>query len=320
MIWKDIINDSDLWTGLKLQVQKGIIGEYQLESGNNCRFKLYNKKKPVLWGTFGSDYWGVWVLKNNIDWEPNNIPIEPVISATIEESKNEDYDKFWSRFFAKQLCNESRSTLSSGLWSITIGTSSNNEKDIASEFINDVDEAFHDDNPRWIEWDIGRNGSIIPLKNEPNEEHGRVKWFRKLVKEGSCPPVFVWYLSCIQGYIILDGHCRLRAFQLESAPPKFLVLNSVIEEEVKRDPKVQKNILLGLEKRQKNQFKKKLNVDEVNNLLISAFDTRPYYRPITNAKARNDYEQKWISEVREQGLKLNLNSEDIESLIRREEY
>ncbi|SMG46865.1 hypothetical protein SAMN05661096_03317 [Marivirga sericea] len=317
MIWRDIINDSDLWTGLRLEVKQGVSGEYQLESGTNCRFKLHSKKSPILWGTFGSEYWGVWILNNKVDWELNDMPVKPINSSTIEESKNADFYPFWSRFFAKQLSNGSQSILSSLLWTITIGASFENRMDNTLEFINDIDNAFDKENPRWVEWDIGRCGSIVALKNEPNEENGRVKWFRKLVHQESCPPVLVWYLSCIDGYVILDGHSRLKAFQLESVPAKFLVLNSVIEEEIKRDPKVQENILLGLEKRQKNQVKRKMNVEEVNKLLISAFDTRPYCRPITSAKARNGYEEKWTSEVREQGVKLNLNSDIIEDMIKR---
>ena len=317
MIWRDIINDSDLWTGLRLEVKQGVFGEYELESGINCRFKLHNKNNPIFWGTFGSEYWGVWILNNKVDWELEDMPVKPINSATIEESKNTDYYKFWSRFFAKELNNENKSILSSGIWTISIGSSYKNRTDNTLEFIEDIENAFDKENPRWIEWDIGRCGSIVALKNEPNKENGRVKWFRKLVREDSCPPVFVWYLSCIAGYVILDGHARLKAFQLESVPAKFLVLNSIVEQEVKKDPKVQKNILLGLEKRQKNQVKREMNVDEVNKLLISAFDTRPYCRPITNAKARNGYEEKWISELRDQVIKLNLNSDDIEDMIER---
>jgi len=317
MNWIDIINNSYLWSGLRFEINQGISGEYQLESGINCRFKLQSKENPILWGTFGSEYWGVWILNNKIDWKLKDMPVKPINSATVEESKNADYYKFWSRFFAKQLSNESQSILSSGLWTITIGSTFENRMANTSEFINDIENAFDKENPRWIDWDIGRNGSIVALKNEPNKENGRVKWFRKLVREESCPPVLVWYLSCIDGYVILDGHSRLKAFQLESSDVKFLVLNSVIKEEIKRDSKVQKNILLALEKRQNNQVKQKMNVEEVNKLLISAFDTRPYCRPITNAKARNDYEEKWSSEVRIQGVKLNLNTNDIEDMIKR---
>ncbi len=317
MIWRDIINDANLWTGLRFEISQGISGEYQLESGINCRFKLCSKENPILWGTFGSEYWGVWILNNKVDWKLKDMPVKPINSATIEESKNADYYKFWARFFAKQLSNESRSILSSGLWTLTIGSPFKNRMENTSEFINDIDNAFDKENPRWVEWDIGRHGSIVALKNEPHQENSRVKWFRKLVQEESCPPVLVWYLSCIDGYIILDGHARLKAYQQESISANFLVLNAVIEEEIKRDPKIQESILLGIEARQNNPLKQKMSVEQINKLLISAFDTRPYHRRITNAKARNRYEEKWTSEVRKLGVNLKLNSNDIEDMIKR---
>jgi len=319
MIWKDIIDDSELWKGLRLEVNQGVSGEYQLESGLNCRFKLHNKENPILWGTFGSEYWGVWILNNKVDWEPKDIPVKPISSYIVEESKKTDYYRFWSRFFAKQLKDEKPSILSSGLWTITIGSSVENRKDNTSELIYDIENAFDKENPRWIDWGINGAGSILALKNESTEENGRVKWFRKLIREKSCPPILIWYVTCIDGYIILDGHCRLKAFQLESVEPNFLVLNSIVEKEIKRDTKVQKNILIGIEKRQKNQVKQKMNVEEINRLLISAFDTRPYCRPITNAKAKRDYQEKWTKEVRELGLKQNLNSDNIENMIKRVE-
>lgn len=317
MNWRDLINDSDIWTGLRLEISEGASGRYQLESGTNCRFKLSSTKDTILWGTFGEEYWGVWILNNKVEWEPCDMPVKPINSSIIEKSKNEDHFKFWSRFFAKQLYNEGDSTLSSGLWTITIGSSVENRMDNSSEYINDVDNAFDTDNPRWVEWDIGRCGSIVSLKNEPTEGDGRVKWFRKLVREESCPPVLVWFLSCIDGYIILDGHSRLKAFQLEATPATFLVLNSVVEEETKRDPGIQNSILQGIEKRQRNELKRKMNVEEVNKLLISAFDTRPYCRPITNAKAKRDYDKKWTQELREFAAKMNLNAENIEDMIER---
>ncbi|MBD3892180.1 hypothetical protein [Olleya marilimosa] len=317
MYWKDIINDSDLWSGLKFEISKGVSGNYQIESGNNCRFKLISKENTILWGTFGSDYYGVWILNNKIDWDLKEMPINPINSSIIEESKNADYYKYWSRFFARELSNKSKTILSSGLWTITIGSEFKDKLENTSEFINDVDNTFDKENPRWLEWDIGRCGSIVALKNEPIEESGRIKWFRKLAREEFCPPVLVWFLSCIDGYVILDGHSRLKAFQLESIPIKFLVLNSIVEEEIKRDPKVQENVLIGLQKRENNKAKRKMDTEEVNKLLISVFDTRPYCRPITNSKARSGYESKWTSEVREFGEKQKLNSEDIEYMIER---
>lgn len=318
MIWKDSTNDSGLWYRLRIEVNEDISSKYQLESGINCRFKLSDKNRPILWGTFGLEYQGVWVLNNKVDWELRDMPVIPITSSIVEASKNTDYYKFWSRFFAKQLGNENSSVLSSGLWTITIGFSSSKNKVDNALAIYDVDNAFDRDNPRWIDWGLTGAGSIVALKDEPSQDNGRVKWFRKLVREGVCPPVLVWYLNCIDGYIILDGHARLKAFQLESVTANFLVLESVIEKDnILREPRAQKNILLNIEKRQKHPIKSKMRVKDINKLLISAFDTRPYCYSITRAKARSNYEEKWTAEVRELGIKLNLNSINIEDMIKR---
>ncbi len=317
MIWKDIINDTNLWMGLRIEINEAASSTFQLESGINCRFKLYNNEQPILWGTFGSDYWGVWVLINKNNWELDDMPIPPINSSLIEDSKKADYYKFWSRIFAKELGNSKTPSLSNGLWTITIGSSMKNRTENTSELINDIDNAFDNANPRWVEWDIGRCGSLVALKDEPDQESGRIKWFRKLVRENACPPILVWFLGCIDGYVILDGHARLKAFQLEDAAVQFLVLNAVREEEIIRDPKIQESILLGIEKRQNHPVKPKMSVEEVNKLLLSAFDTRPYCRPITNAKARSNYEEKWTAEIREFGTNQNLDSVDIEDMIDR---
>lgn len=320
MNWKDIINDSDKWTGLRVEVDKDSPSKFYLESGANCRFKLYNDKKTVFWGTFGSDYWGVWILNNKTDWDISEMPVIPITSQIVETSKSTDYYKFWSRFFIKQLSGDKCCILRKGLWTLTVGSSCEKRKPNVSEYINDVDNAFDKENPRWVEWDIGRCGSIVALKEEPGEDSGRVKWFRKLVREDSCPPVLVWFLNCIDGYVILDGHSRLKAFQLESVPAKFLVLNQVKETEVKCDPKRQRSVLLAVESRQNHPVKPKMSVEQVNELLISAFDTRPYCSPVTKAKATRDYDEKWTSEVKEFGLKTNLDTENLKDMIDREEY
>ena len=313
MYWKDIINDSDEWIGLRIEVIQDAKSNFILESGANCRFKLNMNEKPILWGTFGCDYWGVWILNNKEHWQLSEMPIMPINSNVVQSSIASEYSKFWSKYFTKQLIENNSSSLSSGIWTITT------ENENTSCRIRDVESVFEKRNPRWIEWDIGRCGSIVALKEEPNDDSGRVKWFRKLVREEICPPVLVWYLSCLDGYILIDGHSRLKAFQMESISPRFLILNSIVEKEKKPDIKIQESILKGIEKRQKHQVKSKMNIDEVNRLLISAFDTRPYCRPITNAKAKRNYEDSWTEEVKGIGEVLNLNTSLINDMIARTE-
>lgn len=317
-IWKDIINDNEVWVGLRLEVEESTSPQLQLVSGNNCRFKLCNGEKPLLWGTFGKEYWGAWILLNKVEWELSEMPVIPISSTIIEKSRNENFYSFWSRFFAKQLSHEN-SCLSNGTWTLTIGSLFKEKEEHTSEIVEDIEDAFINKNPRWVEWDIGRCGSLVALKEAPTEDSGRVKWYRKLVREVSCPPVLVWFLNCLDGFVILDGHARLKAFQLESVAPTFLVLNSIVEYHFKKDPKMQQNVLQGIEKRQQHAHKSKMTTEAINKLLINAFDTRPYCRKVTSAKARHNFETTWLNEVREIGQKLALNIQDVEEMIQRME-
>lgn len=316
MIIKDITGNKNQWKGLRMEVRENLSSKFLLESGLNTRFKLSYEGVPLFWGTFGEDYWGVWLLINKFDWEVSQMPIPPINSPTIEKSKNANYHLFWTRFFAEQL---EKTVLSTGLWTLTIGAEKQNKNAQVSEIINDIDETFIEENPRWVEWDIGRWSSIVALKNEPDTANGRVKWFRKLVRESVCPPVLVWYLRVIDGYIILDGHNRLKAFQLEDKPIEFLVLNNVLEETIETDEKIREKILFSLQKRQENAFKTQLSTEETNAILLSAYDKSTYFKAITKATAKPNFEAKWMAEIKDFGEKQNLKSEDIEMMIDRTE-
>lgn len=320
LIWEDIINDKEEWTGLRLDVKEKTPARLKLESGDNTRFKIYNGEHPVLWGTFGAEYWGVWALRNKNNWESKDMPIPPIHSSDIERSRDNDHYSFWSRFFAKELMRKGDPRLSQGLWTLTIGASPKQRLKNSTLFVYDIEHVFEKNNPRFIEWDIGHSYSLVSIKEEPNTENGRVKWFRKLVREESCPPVLIWHLHCIDGYIILDGHCRLKAFQLEDTPIEFIVLNAVRKEKHEKDAKVQKNILYSLEQRQENAKKSTMTVDQVNQLLIAAFDDRPFYRPITNATAKHDYDATWTQEVWEIAETLGIEKTEIEYMIEREDF
>ncbi|MGW1997533.1 hypothetical protein [Embleya sp. NPDC001921] len=66
---------------------------------------------------------------------------------------------------------------------------------------------------------------ILPLRALSSAEHGRVKAYRKQVRDGSLPPVLVWWISVLQTHVVLDGHDRLAASIAEHRVPPLLVLS-----------------------------------------------------------------------------------------------
>lgn len=69
----------------------------------------------------------------------------------------------------------------------------------------------------------GWNG-VIPLRRLPDAGAGRVKAYRRQVAEGILPPILLWWISGLDGYLLLDGHDRLVAARAEGVEPPVLVL------------------------------------------------------------------------------------------------
>ncbi|GGV34589.1 hypothetical protein GCM10010277_19950 [Streptomyces longisporoflavus] len=80
----------------------------------------------------------------------------------------------------------------------------------------------------YIDWWI-HNGSweIFPLRAMPEAADPRVKAYRKQARDGTLPPVLLWWVSGLDSHVILDGHARLAAAIAESVEPAVLELRRV---------------------------------------------------------------------------------------------
>ncbi|MFJ6665169.1 hypothetical protein [Streptomyces sp. NPDC091383] len=78
----------------------------------------------------------------------------------------------------------------------------------------------------YIDWFL-HSGSweVLPLRPMPDAEEGRVKAYRKQAREGTLPPVLLWWVSGLDCHLILDGHARLAAAIAESVEPPLLQLH-----------------------------------------------------------------------------------------------
>ncbi|MBU3066356.1 hypothetical protein KO481_33155 [Nocardia sp. NEAU-G5] len=75
----------------------------------------------------------------------------------------------------------------------------------------------------YLSWTRGWNG-VLPLRPLPEVDAARVKAFRRQVREQVLPPVLLWDASCLDGYVLLDGHARLAAALAENVTPPALLL------------------------------------------------------------------------------------------------
>lgn len=324
--WKDIEEYPGNWNGLLLNVETDNRPGFHLESGDNARIKLMNQNSVVFWATIESRYYGVWLLKSlNEKVQLDLFPIPPISSETITKSEKLIKDRkyrFWCKFFADELLKSKSTFLYSGLWlfrPIRIQeTSCQNEiqDDAIFErfFISNYKNMLNQKEIYWIDWWLIGGKDLISTKPQPNLQMGRLKWWRKIAKEQKLPPILIWYLNCLDAFIIIDGHLRLTAALLENIVPDFILAYSVNSEVIVKDKKRQDKIVNSMTNRLKM---KSMSVDKINSILIEAFDERAHLKAVTVSQALPNMEVEWEKEIKEMLVKIN--KEDMErAFINRE--
>lgn len=249
------------------------------------------------------------------------MPVPPIQSSDVEESIEHcgfDRDSFWAKFFAKALSQSAMSPLYQGKWSLTnknqyIETSPHDLPAENPSVENRV--GFYQTRPLYLDWGSAGNYAVMALKSMPDAQNGRVKWWRKKVKEGNCPPVLIWFITCLQAYVVLDGHARLRAFQLERQKPDYMVLKSVNEIESEPDLERAKMVQQSLVERQLPSWKKPLSVDDINKILIKVYDNRPFVNHTTKSLAIPDFEPLWLKEVKAFEGKPGTDQEELDTML-----
>ncbi|MBK8806794.1 MAG: hypothetical protein IPO21_09165 [Bacteroidales bacterium] len=322
--WNDIIDDDGNWSHLQIEVDDQPVGNFQIHSGGNLRFSLTRNELTVFWGCIEFNYYGAWILRNNFDWEKQNMIIPPITSNQIENykcSNQKDKIIYWSRFFIDSLMKSENTFLYDGKWKISQGFLKwkRQKLDLFEKWIVfETDNVFTNSQLTYLDWGINGSGNLVALKDTPNESEGRVKWWRKKVKEGTCPPILAWYINSLDAFIIIDGHRRLKAYQLENIEPEILVLNTMREEYYPKDMTRRENIVKSIEIRQNHPSKAKLSIDDINSILIEAYDERPSIRPITKSIAQADFEEIWINDVKKFRNQPNIDQEELEAMLKNE--
>ena len=339
LYWRDIEDSQGRWSGLGVEVEHPPAGRpvLHLRSGSNARFKLMRDDTPLFWATLATDHGGVWLVRNPAPDAPDCRLIAPIDSPTVEQHAQlapELRIKAWSRYFVARLGEGNAHFLTPGHW-LAQGLLPDASAPPLSldgwRFTSVVDplsplprwylygEDFLDNlQPQtleWIDWWHG-GGKLVGL-HPVDPLAGRLKWWRKKAREGSLPPILLWYVGGLASYVVIDGHYRLQAAIAENIPPAFIVLSATQLREVTPCPEHQQRVLDSLSKRGDAVPRNKLiSTETLNRVLIQAFDNRPEYRSATYAWASTDSEPQWCEEVRrcltQQGL-----DDQVEAVIAR---
>ncbi|MER6067580.1 hypothetical protein ABT187_01735 [Streptomyces sp. NPDC001817] len=138
-------------------------------------------------------------------------PLPPLRAAQQRSSVN------WPHEYARRLEEATGTPLSDGRWELALRTGFPPgiwEEDLVREWPGGTLE---------LSCGGGWHG-VVPLRPLSSPDSGRVKAQRRLVREGTAAPVLLWWVSFLDGWLLLDGHDRAVAALAEGRRPDCVVL------------------------------------------------------------------------------------------------
>lgn len=184
----------------------------RFETADAGRMLLRQRERPVLLGRSECDTCCPELYLHRLDGYDS--PLPPVRSADMRAARN------WVHAYARHLEASDGGPLSDGRWELALRTGT----------------------PRYIwtsdfvsEWPGGQLGlycgggwsGVLPLRRLSSPQAGRVKAYRKHAREGTLAPVLLWWVSFLDGCVLLDGHDRAVAALAEGRTPDCVMLTRV---------------------------------------------------------------------------------------------
>ncbi|MGB4812715.1 MAG: hypothetical protein WBP13_09610 [Methylophilaceae bacterium] len=292
LYYQDKRNDLDMWEGLLLSCNSPSKPLMRLQTTQSLHMKLSAGEQALLWAKIEDGYCGVSTLRALPHSEEVNL-LPHIRSAELMQARplqGEAQKQYWAKFYTRALQNTPMSPLYSGLWSmsyIELEHDTNSPRWLARSkakwcLATAQDQQFLAAHDVYIDWWLSGNGNIINLfAPHADPSHvGRIKWWLKVAREQTLPPLLLWYVSSLDAYVLLDGHDRLQVALINGIAPVCLVLSSYTEQTYPLDEGAQAGILKQLSiVEQKITEGTQVNPDAlagINQALVRAFDNRPW--------------------------------------------
>ncbi|MFJ5778819.1 hypothetical protein [Streptomyces sp. NPDC093094] len=213
----DITGDDGTWTGLSLEVPSRGRPGLCLFSAER-RLLLTQQSRPVLLAAVEEDHCGVEFRRTD-----SYRSVVPPLRADTARALAGRPDR-WAHRFARHLAGSPGSPLHEGRWLLTRESPllrRNHGRLPQDEYWTSMLVEGHPDG--YIDWFV-HNGSweILPLRPVPGATDGRVRAYRRQARDGTLPPVLLWWVSGLDCHLLLDGHARLAAAIAESVAPPLL--------------------------------------------------------------------------------------------------
>ena len=187
----------------------------RFETADGGRWLLRQRERPLFLGRLDGDGCCHDLALHRFDGHRS--PVPPLRAARQRSDVN------WVHQYARCLEDSSDSPLHEGRWSLSgrsyfapgIWTT-----DFVQEWPNGSLELYCG----------GGWHGILPLRRLSPPDAPRVKAYRKHAREGTLAPVLLWWVTFLDGWLILDGHDRAVAASAEGTQPECVELRRVPDE------------------------------------------------------------------------------------------
>ncbi len=219
----DVNRDDGTWVGLSLDIRdRSQPGLCVFAAGP--RLLLSQLSRPVLLAVVdahlhGVDFWRTDAYRSCVP------PLRADTARALAGSPRR-----WAHRFAQSLTDAPGSPLYEGRWLLSCESPIQRWRHSDTSHAEYWNAVLVEGQPDgFIDWFI-HSGSweVLPLRPMPGADDGRVKAYRKQARDGTLPPVLLWWVSGLDCHLILDGHARLAAAIAESVEPPLLQLHRTL--------------------------------------------------------------------------------------------
>lgn len=230
-----------------------------IEAARGGRIRLVVAGAPVLWARMEPAYAGVWTLRR-----AGSVSLEIVPPIRSTEARRARDLAGWAHAFERMLAASPRTPARGAGWQLT--EMQRVRPSIADRARGVEHDAFGSTEPdglpasalgvlaaidrgrlardRWLGHAPGR----VLLLRDPSEPGApRVRSWRKHARDGSLPPILLWWITALDTFVLLDGHDRLVAAREEGVSPGVRALWQEAIRSVELDERVQREIVARYE-------------------------------------------------------------------------
>lgn len=305
--WRDIDDrlQPGQWDGLLVSVERDDPPGCSVSVCPPDRLQISVGDAPVYWARIWNDYFGYEFLRKGgrASWSIMP-PIPFALAHETAELAPEARLRRWAREYAAWLSVSPSSPLGRGEWMLAPQMRWHRGAALATRNLDGIlaHEARGD-----VAWDD--HVPPLPLRAMSPPDEGRVKAWRKLARREALPPVLLQWISGLVAHVVLDGHDRLLAAQLEGKPAPFLCLDRVAT--LHRDAGHRQMVLDAVGKAFEHSARaeyppghasRSFTPAKANRILLDAFMPQLVEQPTVAGSVRID-PARWEAEVRAEGLR-----------------